>query len=53
MKKFYVIKKTAGYAVKSFRTQDEASDFAARCCKNNNNSNYTVCKYEGGQFVEL
>lgn len=53
MKKFYVIKKSAGYAVKSFREEISACNFAALCCKANSNDNYMVCIYQGGVFVQI
>ena len=53
MKKFFVIKKIAGYAVKSFRDETSAISYAAQCCKANNNSNYMVCVYQGGRLVEI
>lgn len=53
MKKFYVIKKSAGYAVKTLSTVESACHFAALCCKNNGNSNYIVCTYESGMFHEI
>ncbi len=53
MKKFFVIKKSAGYAVKSFREEISAINYAAQCCKANRNDNYMVCIYQGGVFVEI
>ena len=53
MKKFYVIKKSAGYAVKSFREVTSASSYAAQCCKANKNNNYMVCVYQSGVLVEI
>lgn len=53
MKKFYVIKKSAGYAVKSLCEVTSAFSYAAQCCKANKNTDYMVCVYQGGVFVEI
>lgn len=51
--RFYVIKKSAGYACKTFDNESSAREFASLCCKNNGNSNYAVCIYECGTFNEI
>lgn len=53
MRKFFVIKKSAGYAVKSFQNEEAARDCAKKCCKANNNQNYFVAIYRGGIFQEI
>lgn len=53
MKKFHVIKKSAGYSCKSFTEKDKATAFADKCCKANNNKDYIVCIYNGGIFQEI
>lgn len=50
MSKFYVIKKSAGYAVKTLRSEEAARDYAKKCCKANNNADYLVAVYRGGMF---
>lgn len=51
--KFTVIKKSAGYGVKSFNNEEAARAFAAKCCQANNNDNYIVCVYECGLYHEI
>lgn len=51
--RFTVIKKSAGYGVKSFNNEETARAFAAQCCKANNNDNYIVCVYSEGCFHEI
>lgn len=51
--KFTVVKKSAGYGVKSFRTIEEAKAFAHKCCEANNNNNYIVCIWSEGCFQEV
>lgn len=46
MKKAYVIKKSAGYADKSFREVTSAISYAAQCGKANNNRDYMECVYQ-------
>ena len=53
MKKFYVIKKSAGYAVKTVNSEDAARDYANKCCRANNNRDYFVAVYRGGMFHEI
>lgn len=53
MKKFYVIKKSAGYAVKSYKDEETARSIAEKCCKANNNRDYFVAVYRGGLFHEI
>ena len=51
--RYSVIKKSAGYAVKTLSTEAKAREFAAICCKNNHNNDYFVCVYECGMFHEI
>lgn len=51
--KFTVVKKSAGYGVKSFKSEAEARTYAQKCCEANNNSNYIVCVYSEGRFNEI
>lgn len=53
MKQYHVVKKSAGYSCKSFNEESKAREFAAKCCKANNNQNYIVCIYLGGLFKEI
>lgn len=53
MTTFSVIKKSAGYSVKSFINESKARDFANSCCKAQNNNDFIVCIWNGGMFVEL
>lgn len=53
MSKFYVIKKSAGYAVKTLRSEESARDYAKKCCKANHNTDYFVAVYKGGIFQEI
>lgn len=53
MKKFYIIKKSAGYAVKSVKSEDAARHYAKKCCKANNNTDYVAAVYRGGMFQEI
>ncbi len=51
--KFTVVKKSAGYGVKTFRSEAEARIFAQKCCESNNNTNYIVCIRTEGRFQEI
>lgn len=51
--KFTVIKKSAGYGVESFKNEETARAFAAKCCEANHNSDFIVCVYEGGLYHEI
>lgn len=51
--RFYVVKLSAGYAVKTFNNESEARKVAALCCKANSNKNYSVCTYDGINFNEI
>lgn len=51
--KFTVVKKSAGYGVKSFRSENEARVYAQKCCQANNNDNYIVCVWLEGRFNEI
>lgn len=53
MATFTVIKKTAGYGVKSFASEAAAKAYAAACCKANHNSDYIVCVYAGGIYQQI
>lgn len=53
MKTYSVIKKSAGYSVKNFNNESDARNFAALCCKNNNNSNYGVFVRIAGVMTEI
>jgi len=53
MKKFKVLKKSAGYSVKGFNTETEARKFAESCCKFNGNDDYVVAVFENGTLVEI
>ena len=53
MKKFYVIKKSSGSSCKSFNDEAKAKDFAQRCCQANANTDYIVCIYCEGLFIEI
>lgn len=53
MKAFYIIKKSAGYAVKALQSESNAREFAAKCCKANFNNDFIVCVYADGNFQEI
>lgn len=53
MSKFYVIKKSAGYAVKTFRNEEVAREYARKCCKANRNTDFFVAVFRGGMFQEI
>lgn len=51
--KFYVVKKSAGYACKAMSNESEAREFAAACCRANWSNNYIVCVYSEGVFQQI
>ena len=51
--KFTVVKKSAGYGVKSFISESDARIFAQKCCQANNNDDYIVCVWSEGHFNEI
>lgn len=51
--RFTVVKKSAGYGVKSFSTEEQARIYAQKCCQANNNANYIVCIWSEGCFQEI
>lgn len=53
MKKFTILKKSAGYTVKSFNDEKTAREYAKKCCEANHNDDYVVCMREAGMLVEL
>ena len=53
MRKYHVIRKSAGYSVKSFKDEESARNYADKCCKANRNSNYAVYVYRGGVMEEI
>ena len=54
MKNFAVIKISAGYIVKSFNTEAEAREFAAKCGASYHNfKNYMVCERINGVLTEI
>lgn len=53
MKNFAVIKISAGYIVKSFNTEAEAREFAAKCASYHNFKNYMVCERINGVLTEI
>lgn len=53
MRKFAIIKKSAGYVVKSFNDEEVARDYAEKCCKANHNRDFFVAVYRGGMFHEI
>lgn len=53
METYKVIKKSAGYGVKSFTSEAAAKAYATACCKVNHNSDYIVCAYVGGIYQQI
>lgn len=51
--RFTVVKKSAGYGVKSFNNEETARAYAQKCCEANHNNNYIVCVWVGGMLQEL
>lgn len=50
---FKVVKKSAGYSVKSFNTEVQAREFANKCILANHTDDYMVCVYIGGILQEI
>ncbi len=50
---FYVIKKSAGYAINKTSDERKARECAAHCCKVNNNDDFTIAVYQKGMFHEI
>ena len=50
---FKVIKKSAGYSVKSFKDELQARAFANTCSINNHSNDYIVCIYKEGILQEI
>ena len=50
---YKVLKISAGYTVKTFPTHERAKEYAEKCCKVNNNHDFTVCAWDGGQLIEI
>lgn len=53
MKEFYVIKKSAKYAVKTLPSEEKARDFASECCRVHNNNDYFVATIIDGRLKEI
>lgn len=51
--RFSVLKKSAGYSIKSFSSEIKAREFAEICKKNNHTDDYIVCEYNNGMFNEI
>lgn len=50
---FSVIKKSAGYSVKTLMSEEKARKFAADCNRIQNCDNFIVCIWKDGMFVEI
>ena len=50
---FKVLKISAGYTIKTLATLEAAKEYAEKCCKANNNRDFTVCVWEGGKLIEI
>lgn len=50
---YKVLKISAGYTIKTFPTYEAAKGYADKCCKANNNRNFTVSVREGGKLIEI
>ncbi len=50
---YKILKISAGYTVKTLPTYEIAKAYADKCCKVNNNRDFTVCVCDGGKFIEL
>lgn len=50
---FKVLKISAGYTIKTFKAYETAKKYSEKCCKVNNNCDFTVCVWEGGRLVEI
>lgn len=50
---FKILKISAGYTVKTLPTYESARQYAEKCCKANNNRDYTVCVWIDGQLNEI
>lgn len=61
MNQYYVIKRSAGYPVKAFTSEERKGKerkgkkrmFSTNCCKKNKNTDYIVYVAERGLFVEI
>ena len=55
MRKFAIIKKSAGYSVKSFDDETKAREYAESCNRwcYNGEKDFIVCTWEGGCFKEV
>lgn len=56
MNQYYVIKRSAGYPVKAFTSEERKEKermFSTNCCKKNKNTDYIVYVAERGLFVEI
>lgn len=51
--RFSVLKKSAGYSIKSFSSEIKAREFAEICKKNNHTDDYIVCEYNNGMFNKI
>lgn len=50
---YKVLKISAGYTIKTSEDYDSAKAYAAKCCKANNNRDFTVCVRDGGRLIEI
>ena len=50
---YKVLKVSAGYTIKTLPTYEAAKAYAEKCCKANNNRDFTVCAWNGGMLIEL
>lgn len=50
---YKVLKLSAGYTIKTLPTYEAAKAYAEKCCKANNNRDFTVCAWNGGMLIEL